>query len=179
MLRKALSLAAVLAVATIGVAHAQPYPPAGDSISVGGDLYPGGSVTITAQTFRAGAVVSFTVNTKPAISGSAVANGAGVATFNAALPNSTKPGSYLAKAKGTGADGKNLTLTQGFTVESGPASVLGQSISKADTFAGDGDGFPTLPAAFAGVAGAGLLLLLGRRRLSSKSATPADEPVSV
>lgn len=181
MLKRTLLLAAVLLVATVGVAEAKPkppsYPPASNSIAVSGGLYPGGSISITAQTFQAGATVTFTVTGKSTFGGTGTAGSGGVATLNRTIPNNTKTGNYTAKAKGTGADGSSLTLTTQITIASGPASVLGQSISRAQPLAGDSNDFPAIPVGVAAAAGAGLLTL-ALRRLRGGNA-PVSESVGV
>ncbi len=82
----------------------------------------GGTVTLEAIGFRPGTQVDFWIHSTPQLLGSAIANGAGVATLTVALP-SALTGAHTVQALGISIAGVNRNLTQSLTIAARPAAL--------------------------------------------------------
>src|SRR5258708_2448878 len=119
-MKKALALTAMLLLATVttvSVAGAQAYPPGSNQVITDKTVVTvGGAITISAQTYQAGATVTSTLLSTPVVLGSAFANTAGVATLTATIPLDTVAGLHHIQASGIGASGVTLTQQTAITV---------------------------------------------------------------
>lgn len=182
MVKKVLALAAVLLVATMGVARADYPTPLHIIVVVESTLVPGGPITVDAQVFDNAASVSFTINgeTTTVPLGMANASSAGLARFAGLIPAGTAPGTYTLTAVGRGTDGKTTTITLPVRVSAlanGPATVAGITVERPAGSVGHTGSLPrsgssaTLPltqVGLAAVAVGGLLTLVANRRRSNK-----------
>jgi LPXTG-motif cell wall-anchored protein len=115
---------AVLAAALVGLAGlaaspaaAQQYPPEENLITVSDTTpCPGGAVSITAKTFTPGSTVD--VKLDGTALATATADGAGVITLDATVPETTTNGSHTITATGPGSDNAPLDLTATIDVTS-------------------------------------------------------------
>jgi LPXTG-motif cell wall-anchored protein len=156
MFKKIATIAALLLVATIGVAQAQDYPPATNSLVASDNTVDRGQVVaFTARTFRPGTVVTFTFFSDPVRLGTATAGSNGVATLSAAIPANAAAGTHRVEATGTGSNGSPLTVSASLVV-SGARDPLPKT--------GSDSTWPLATAGVLAVAVGGLLLLVVRRR---------------
>jgi LPXTG-motif cell wall-anchored protein len=121
MLKRTITAAALAAglavVLTAAPAAAQQYPPAVNSLTCD-DTTPdaGQTISCTAQTFAAGATVTFTLGSEPVVVGSGAAGQNGVVTTDVTIPADTPAGPHTLTASGAAPDGSTLTLTLALTV---------------------------------------------------------------
>jgi LPXTG-motif cell wall-anchored protein len=116
MVKRVIALAVVLVGLMAAPAAAQQYPPATNSITVSDTTpTPGQTVTVTAQTFLAGAEVTVTLFSAPVQLASAQADGNGVVTVDVTIPANTPLGDHTIVASGQAVDGV-LELTAAITV---------------------------------------------------------------
>jgi LPXTG-motif cell wall-anchored protein len=110
----AAGLAVVLAAAPVA---AQQYPPAVNSLTCD-DTTPdaGQTISCTAQTFAAGATVTFTLASDPVVIATAASDPNGVVTVDATIPADTPAGDHTLTAEGTAPDGSTLSLILALTV---------------------------------------------------------------
>lgn len=157
MVKKVLTLAAVLLFAMAGAAQAQTYPPEGDSFTADDtSVAPGGTIVLGIQICRAASTASFTLESDSL--GSATANTDGVATLNATIPSDTSPGSHTITGACTGADGQPLTMVLGITVEGAAVPVTGSSNT-----------MPMTQIALGAITAGGLLVLVANKRRAAKA----------
>ncbi len=169
MVKKILMLGAVLLFLTAGAAQAQTYPPGGNTITSNDtNVTPGQAVTFTAQVFAPGSTVTFTLFSAPVVLGTATANSSGVATLTASIPSGTAIGAHTVEATGTGTNGQPLTVVLSLTVST---SGTGLPIT------GSSNTTPMTQWAIGAIAAGGLLVLVAKRRHSSKA--EASEAASV
>jgi LPXTG-motif cell wall-anchored protein len=110
----AAGLAVVLAAAPVA---AQQYPPAVNSLTCDDTTPdPGQTISCTAQTFAAGATVTFTLASDPVVIATATSDPNGVVTTNATIPADTPAGDHTLTAEGTAPDGSTLSLILALTV---------------------------------------------------------------
>jgi hypothetical protein len=158
MVKRLLALAAVLLIAMAGTAAAQAYPPGGNTITANDTtVAPGDSITLTAQIFRPGSVVTFTMGS--VVLGTATANSSGVASLTTTIPAGTAPGTHTIQATGTSSTGAPLTVVLSITVAAGGTGL---------PVTGSPSTAPMTQIAIGAVAAGGLLLLLANRRRSAK-----------
>ena len=162
MLKKILLIAAALLFVGAGAAHAQDYPPRGNSLTASASVVAAGTpVTLTAQVFLPGTNVVFRIFSDPVTLGTATANSNGVATLTATIPSNFS-GQHTITASGSGANGQPLTVSTTITVTQGHAPLprTGSSHTKPYTEIGIG-----------ALAVGGLLLLGAKRRRSAHAAS--------
>lgn len=82
----------------------------------------GGTVTLEAIGFRPGTQVDFWIHSTPQLLGSAIANGAGIATLTTPLP-AALTGSHTAQALGISVAGTARNLTQSLTIAALPGAL--------------------------------------------------------
>lgn len=154
---------AVAAMAPTGVVRAAAYPPSAPSIAASSSTACDGCQdTVTVVGFMPGSTVQFTLHSTGVSLGSAVVDGDGDATFTFRIPSGTAPGEHTITASGTSASGGSQTLRMTIlvTVATSPGTLAHTGAS-------------VLVPAEIGVAAAGAgggLVLLGRRRRTSKTA---------
>lgn len=153
---------AVAFLATVvlsSTANAQQYPPSENTLVLSVNTVPqGGTLTLTAQIFPAGCVVTFTLDTGEVL-GTATADASGVATLTATIPASTSKGRHTVTATGC-----SLVLSASFTVIDEHAIVRPTSAGGALARTGDDSSVPLTQIGLAGVAAGGLLVLVARKR---------------
>lgn len=157
----------------------------GMAASAGAQVYPPGTVTLTASrtavgpgdpiTFEAKGfkgVVDFTLFSDPVDLGSATANADGVAVLNTTIPVDTAPGQHTVVASGLDLNGNPTSVSIALTV-SGEVQSAGDEAAGGDDAASGGlprtgsdKSFPLARAGAVLVVAGGVLVLIARRRRS-------------
>lgn len=162
MIKKVLALAAVLLVAMVGTAQAQAYPPEGNTItSSDTSVAPGGTMVLGIQICRPSSTATFQLDS--AALATATANSSGVASTSVTIPSSTSVGSHTIQGACTGANGQPLTLVLGITITGAGAATT--------PVTGASNTVPMTQIALGAIAAGGLLVLVAKKRSSSKADT--------
>lgn len=156
------TFAALVLVAAPAGAQAS-YPGASVSVNTS-TVAPGGSITVTAEGFKGGSTVQFTIESTPQSLGSAAANSSGVAVLTTKVPAGIGAGTHTIRATGVAPDGSPLNVTTTITV-TGSAADGDADGGLANT--GSNSGLFGLVGALAVVAG-GLVLVASRRASSAR-----------
>lgn len=153
MVKKILAVGALLLIVSAGAAHAQTYPPGGNTITADDTtVAPGGAIVLGIQICRPSATASFDLESVAL--GTATADGSGVASLSTTIPSSTSVGAHTITGRCTGADGQPLALVLSITVGAGSGIPV----------TGSSNSMPMAQIAIGAIAAGGLLLLLGNRR---------------
>jgi len=156
------TFAALMLVAAPAGAQAS-YPGASVSVSTS-TVAPGGSITVTAEGFKADSTVQFTIESTPQSLGSVTASSSGVAVLTTKVPAGIEAGPHTIRATGIAPDGSPLNVTTTITV-SGSAAGGDSGGGLANT--GSNSGLFGVVGALAVVIG-GLVLVASRRASSAR-----------
>jgi LPXTG-motif cell wall-anchored protein len=154
----AAGLAVVLAAAP---AAAQQYPPAVNSLTCD-DTTPdaGQTISCTAQTFAAGATVTFTLGSDPVVVATATSDPNGVVTTDVTIPADTPAGDHTLTAAGTAPDGSTLSLVLALTVGGADGGADGGTLPNT----GDDSSIPLAKVGLALAAVGGIITAVAAKR---------------
>lgn len=152
----------------------------GMAASAGAQVYPPGTVSLTASTTAPGpgdpitfeaegfqGEVDFTLFSDPVDLGSATANAEGVAVLNTTIPVDTAPGQHTVVASGLDLSGNPTSASIALTVAGEVQSAGDEAASGGDLpRTGSDKSFPLVRAGAVLVVAGGVLVLIARRRRS-------------
>lgn len=163
MLKRMVALGILTAGVMAAPAAAQQYPPDEHVAKISpAALCPGDPLTVEARTFLPGSTVEVELN--GTVLGTTTADGNGVASFTATIPDDQEPRDYTARVTGTGADGKELVLTASIEVLVCPPPPVAAAPVGELPVTGSGTLTTLLKIGLALAAFGGLLLALASRR---------------